>query len=133
MTSTSERTRHEATLGELLIRLSEQSSALVRSELALAKAELRDEAKHAGIGVGLFGGAGFLSLLGAGSLVTAAIGALALTFPLWVAALVVGAALLALAGVVALVGRSQLASVGPPQRTITSVQRDLEQIKEARG
>ena len=50
-------------------RASEQISRLVRDELALAKAELTEKGKHAGIGVGLFGGGGVLALYGVGALI----------------------------------------------------------------
>lgn len=40
--------------GELVSRLSEQTSRLVRDEVALAKVEMTEKAKHAGIGTGLF-------------------------------------------------------------------------------
>jgi len=53
---------------ELVQKASEQITRLVRDEIALAKAELTEKGKHAGIGVGLFGGGGVLALYGVGAL-----------------------------------------------------------------
>ena len=57
----------EQSTAELVQRASEQVSRLVRDELALAKAELAEKGKHAGIGIGLFGGGGALALYGIGA------------------------------------------------------------------
>jgi hypothetical protein len=48
----------EQSTGELVQLASEQISRLVRDEIALAKAELTEKGKHAGIGIGLFSGSG---------------------------------------------------------------------------
>ena len=53
----------EQTLGALFVNASRDLSALVRSEIELAKAELRAEAKNGAAGAGMFGAAGFLALL----------------------------------------------------------------------
>ena len=45
-------------MGELVSRLSEQTSTLIRQEMALARAELTQKGKAAGIGAGMFGGVG---------------------------------------------------------------------------
>ena len=75
-----------ATTGELITRLSSQVSELVRGEIALAKAELAQKGKRAGIGAGLAGAAGVLALYGVGALITTVIAALALVLPVWAAA-----------------------------------------------
>ena len=123
----------EASLGELVGRLSEQSSRLVRDEIALARAELQASVKHAGVGAGLFGGAGLIALLGVVTLVGAAVAALDLVLALWLAALLVAVALFAVAGVAALVGRRQVSQVGPPERTIENVRRDVAEVKGDRS
>lgn len=68
----------DASVGQLMTQLTEQTSRLIRDEMLLAKVELKNSAKHAGVGAGLFGGGGILALLGLGALVTAAIAGLAL-------------------------------------------------------
>src|SRR5918997_4544756 len=74
---------------ELVQRASEQISRLVKDELALAKAELTEKGKHAGVGVGLFGGGGVLALYGVGVLIITFVLLLDLVLPAWAAALIV--------------------------------------------
>lgn len=118
---------------ELMDRLSHQVSELVSAELRLARAEVKASARHAGLGLGLFGTAGVLSLYAVGVLVAAAVLGLAVVWPAWLAALVVGVALLVAVGVAALTGRSQVQQAPPPlQESAQSVQQDLEAVKGAR-
>ncbi|GAA0846308.1 phage holin family protein [Streptosporangium amethystogenes subsp. fukuiense] len=125
-------TKESLPTSELIRQMSEQVSRLVRDELRLAKAELTEKGKHAGIGAGLFGGAGVVALFGAGSMVAAVILLLAYVMPAWVAAAVVGVVLLALAGVLGLSGKRQVAEAAPPTpaRTIESVRDDIYAVKE---
>ncbi len=118
--------------GELIARLSEQTSTLVRDEMRLAQAEYSAKAKHAATGLGMFGAGGLLALYGLGALVAAAVIALALVVPGWAAALIVGGILLAVAGVVSLLGRKQVQEATPaaPERTVRSVKRDISDVKE---
>src|SRR5690348_18358250 len=98
----------ESSTGELVRRMSEQVSTLVRDELALARIELVEKGKRAGIGVGLFGGAGMFAWYGLGALIVTAILALALALPAWLAALIVAVVLFAVAGALALVGQKEV-------------------------
>jgi hypothetical protein len=118
--------------GELIKQASEQISALVRAEMRLALAEMKDKGRHAGVGAGLFGGAGLIALYGTAALVVAVTAALALVLPVWAAALIVGVALLALAGALGLTGRRQLGQAVPPvpEQAIESVEQDINEIKE---
>ena len=117
---------------ELVRDLSTQVSTLVRQELELARAELTAKGKQAGIGAGLLGGAGLLALYGTGALVAAAILGLSTALDGWLAAIVIGAALLILAGVLGLVGkaRAQRAVPPAPQQTVASVKEDVRFTKE---
>jgi len=126
-----ERLREQST-GDLVARLSEQVSRLVREEIQLAKVELRDKGKRAGVGAGLFGGAGLLALYGLAGVLTALVLLLALVLPAWAAALIVGGALLVLAGILALVGRGQIRRATPPvpQEAMAGVKRDLQVVRE---
>lgn len=121
-----------ATTGELVTKLSAQISELVRGELALAKAELTEKGKRAGIGAGLAGAGGVLALYGLGALVAAVIGVLYLWLPLWAAALIVAVLIFAVAGVLALLGKNQIQRAVPPvpENTVESVKRDVATVQE---
>lgn len=123
----------EPSVGQLIGQLSEQTSRLVRDELQLAQTELKATAKHAGVGAGLFGGAGVVALYGGGALVTTVVAVLALVLPLWLSALIVAVVLFVVAGVVALMGKKQLQQASPtPERAVRNVKRDVEEVQEAR-
>jgi uncharacterized membrane protein YqjE len=121
----------EVSTGELINRLTAQSTELIRSELQLAKTEMTEKAKHAGVGAGLFGGAGLIALYGLGALITAIILLLALALPAWLSALIVAVVLFAIAGVAALIGKKQVTAAVPPapERTIDSVKKDVQTVK----
>ena len=116
-------------------RASEQLSRLVRDEIALAKAELAEKGKHAGIGIGLFGGGGVLALYGMGALVATLIIVLDLFLPLWLAALIVTVTLFLVAGVLGLIGKSQVTKAVPPEpkAAIESVKADVDEVSTRSG
>jgi hypothetical protein len=122
----------QASAGELVRQLSEQVSRLIRDELKLAEYEMTSKARRIGRGAGMFGGSGLVALYGIGCLLAAAIIGLASVLPAWAAALIVGGALLLIAGLAALVGKSQVSKAVPPvpEQTVQSVQADVEEIKE---
>jgi uncharacterized membrane protein YqjE len=124
-------TQSEEPIGAVVHRLSEQLPELVRSEIRLAQAELAEKGKHAGVGIGLFSGAGLLALYGVAGLLTTAVIALDLALPLWLSALIVSVVLLAAAGVAAVVGKRQVSEATPPapQRAIAGVKEDVEAVK----
>jgi uncharacterized membrane protein YqjE len=128
------RSASDASTAQLVSRLGEQVSTLIRSELRLAQVELQEKGKRAGIGVGLFGGAGIVALFGAGALVACAILALALIMDAWLAALIVGVVLLAVAGILALIGRRQVKQATPPLPTeaVEGLKQDIQTVKERR-
>ncbi|MCL7457045.1 phage holin family protein [Micromonospora echinofusca] len=123
----------EPSTAELVQRATEQVSRLVRDELALARAELTEKGKHAGIGIGLFGGGGALALYGLGALVATAILLLDLVLPAWAAALIVAVVLFAMAGILALVGKKQVSQAVPPvpQAAVRSVRADVDTVTAA--
>ena len=118
---------------QLVKQLSKEVSQLVRDELKLATLEMTSKAKTAARGASLFGGSGLLALYGTGCLLAAAIIALAGVMRPWLAALIVGVALLGIAGIAALAGRGQIKKATPPvpTRAADSVKADVEQIKES--
>lgn len=124
---------HDVPTGQLVKQLSEQVSLLVRDELKLATLEMTGKAKTAARGAGLFGGSGVMALYGTGCLLAAAIIALAGVVRPWLAALIVGVALFAAAGIAALAGRGQIKKAAPPvpSAAADSVKADVEQIKES--
>jgi hypothetical protein len=58
MTTTESGTPADRTFGDLMGEVTHDLSTLVRQEVELAKAEIREEGKKAGKAAGLFGGAG---------------------------------------------------------------------------
>ncbi len=123
----------ERTVGDLTRDLSEQTAVLVRKELALATAEMKEKATHAGVGAGLFGGAAIVTLLAAGALVATIILGLSEFMDAWLAALIVTLVLLAVAGIAALVGKREVESATPAKPELASheISVDKETVKEA--
>jgi hypothetical protein len=121
----------EPSTAELITRATQQSTELIRNELKLAQAEMTEKAKHAGIGAGLFGGAGIVALYGVGALIATIILALSLLMPAWLSALIVTVVLFAIAGVAALMGKKQVSQATPaaPQEAIEGVKRDVDTVK----
>src|SRR5207249_749209 len=89
----------EQPMGELFKQLSNDIATLVRQELKLAQAEMTEKGKHAGVGVGMFGGAGLIGVLALLTLTTCFVAALATAMDVWLAALIATAVYGALAGV----------------------------------
>ena len=116
---------------ELIRRLSEQTRALARQELALAQAELTEKGKRAGIGAGMLGGAGLMALLVAGAATALIVVALSLVVAAWLAALITALALGALAGGLALAGRAQArrATPIPPKETVDTMKEDVAWVR----
>ncbi|MBO0775051.1 MAG: phage holin family protein [Actinobacteria bacterium] len=122
----------EQSTGELVSQLSEQMSRLVRDEMKLARLEMTRKGKEAGLGAGLLGGSGIITLYAIGCLLACVIIAISGAVAAWLAALIVGVALLAVAGIAALIGRSRLNRATPPVPTEAtgSVRADIEEIRE---
>ncbi len=118
--------------GELVKDLTAQVSTLVRQELELAKVELTEKGKQAGIGAGMFGGAGLFALYGVGALVATAILALATAVDGWLAALIVAVVLFAAAGVLALLGKARAKKAVPPvpEQALETTKEDVRYTKE---
>jgi len=123
----------ERSTAELVKTASEQISRLVHDELRLAQAELAAKGKHVGVGAGLFGAAGLIALYGVAAVLTAAVLLLAVVMPAWVAAVLVGVLLLAVAGALALVGKRQVTQATPvvPADSVASVKADVAAVTDA--
>jgi uncharacterized membrane protein YqjE len=125
-------------VGELLKELSTQTTALVRQELELAKAEMAQKGKQAGLGAGMFGGAGLFGALALGALTACLIAALATGMDVWLAALIVAVAYAAVAAVLGLLGKQKTREATPPapEQAIESTKEDVQwarsRVKSAR-
>ena len=117
---------------ELMRQLSDQTATLVRQELELAKAELTVKGKRAGVGAGMFGAAGVFGLYALGALTATVILALSLAMKGWLAALIVTVVYGAIAGVLALAGKSNVSKGVPPvpEQTVETVREDVEVAKQ---
>ena len=104
---------------------------LVRGEIEQLKAEMIGKLKALGIGGGLIAGAAVILLFMVGVLLTAAILALSLVMPAWLAALLVALLLLIVAAIIGFIGYKKLMRGVPPvpEGTIASVKKDIETIK----
>jgi MFS family permease len=121
----------EASTAELLKQLSEQTTTLVRKEVELAKVELAEKGKQAGLGAGLFGGAGALGFYALGALTAGAILALSTAVDGWLAAVIVAAVYGAVAGVLALTGKKKVTAATPPvpEEALQSTKEDVRWVK----
>jgi hypothetical protein len=118
-------------LGELLKQLSNETTQLVHQELELAKAELQQKGKQAGMGAGMFGGAGAIGLAALGALTACFILALDAIMPAWLAALIVAVVYGIIAFVLVKQGQARMKRATPPvpEQTIETVKEDVEWAK----
>ena len=121
----------ERPTSELLKQLTDQTTRLVKQEIELAKLELQEKGKKAGVGAGMFGGAGALGLYALGALTATIILALATFLPGWVAALIVTVVYGAVAGVLALRGKAQVKQATPPvpEQAVETTKEDARWVK----
>lgn len=120
----------DASPGQLASEVAKDVSTLVRQEVALAKAELQQEAKTAGVAAGALGGAGFAGYFVLVFLSLAAMYALDSVMPTGWAALIVAAVWGIVAAALAVVGRKKLKDFNPkPERTIETVKEDVQWAK----
>ncbi|PRY11487.1 phage holin family protein [Kineococcus rhizosphaerae] len=125
-------TRSDESVGQLLSQLTEQVSHLVRDEVQLAKIDLTEKGKKAGVGIGMFSGAGLLAFFGVGALVTTAIIGLSHAVTAWLAALIVAVVLFAIAAVLALMGKKEVQQATPvvPKDAVEGLKQDVQTVKE---
>ncbi|MQA10720.1 MAG: phage holin family protein [Pseudonocardiaceae bacterium] len=118
---------------ELIRDLGDQVTRLIRTEMRVAQRELQRKGKEAGKGAGLLGTAAVFGLLGSGTVVAGGVLLLGQAVAPWLSAVIIGAGLLGLAGVTALVARSRIRVSAPPlpEDAIDGAARDIESVKEA--
>jgi hypothetical protein len=120
----------ERSVTDLLKELSQETSTLVRQEMALARAEITEQGKRAGTGAGMLGGAGAAGLLTLGSLTAMVIALLDTAMATWLAALIVTVVWAAVTGVLALQGRNKIKEATPPApQTVETVKEDARWAK----
>ena len=123
---------HDQPIGEVAAALTRDLSLLVRQELELAKAEMREKGRIALPGLGMIGAAGVVALAASGALTAFLVLLLSLFLDAWLAALVSGIVLTGVAAVLALRGRRRVQEIGTPlpEQTIETIQEDLTWVKE---
>lgn len=130
---TNQQAAPERTIGQLVADATHDVSDILRHEVALAKAELKDDVTKAGMGAGLLAGAAFFGLVAFVLLcITAALGLEAAGLPGWAAFLVVTVVLLLVAAVLGLVGKKRLSAIQKPERTITTAKGSVAALKGRR-
>jgi hypothetical protein len=114
-------------LADLLKQLSQETAALVRRELELAKAEVSQKGKTAGMGVGIVGAASVVALLALGALTACFILALNAVMPAWLAALIVAVIYGGVAAFLGLRGKEKVKELTPPApQTVETVKEDVQ-------
>ena len=114
-------TPEEESLGSLVAQASDHISTLVRSEIELAKAELRFDAKRVGTAGGLFAAAAFMAHL---CLILASFTiayVLAEWLPIWAAFLIVTVFYLVVAALLVFIGTRRLKGLAGMKRTTRSI------------
>lgn len=113
-------------IGTLVKEATDQLSTLVRSELELAKAEVKGEVKKATAGSIMLILGGVVALLAMPFLFVAAAEALALVLPRWASYLIIWALFIVVAGGLAFLGIKKMKKLRAPQRTIDSMKQNKQ-------
>ena len=131
MTASTDNELRDRPTGELLRDLSDPTTTLVKQEMELAKAELQEKGKQAGVGAGMFGGAGLFGLGAFAALTACLIAALDQAVEIWLAALVVAVVYAVIAAVLAMTGKQRVKQAVPPvpEQAKESVREDMEWAK----
>jgi hypothetical protein len=123
--------REERSIGQLFSDLANQTSALVRQEVDLARTEMTQKAASVGKDAGLIGAGAVLALGAYLALVTALIVILDIWLPLWASALIVAVLLGGIGFVLIQQGISAIKRIDPkPTQTIATLQEDVRWAKE---
>ncbi|MBL7487387.1 phage holin family protein [Frankia sp. AgB1.9] len=113
--------------GALVSEVASDMSMLVRQEIDLAKAEVRQSAVRAGKGAGMFGGAAGAGVFAVLFLLLAAMFGLSEVMALGWAALIVAALLIVSAAVFALLGRANVKKAhAKPEQTVETLKEDMQ-------
>lgn len=123
---------HTLSTVQLVERLTEQMTGLVRTEMSHAVAEIKTKSTRLGVGVGISGAGALLLLYGIGILLAAAVIGLSTVLTPWIAALIVAAGVLLLGAITTFLGAKQTKNAAPPlpERTAESVKSDIATAKK---
>ena len=120
----------ERTVGQLVADATHDVQGIVRSEIALAKAEVSSGAKVMGKGAGLLAAAGFLALLGVIFLLHTLAQVLDIWLPISASYGIVTLILFIVAAVLGLLGKKALDKAKPaPSRAIAEAKQTVETLK----
>jgi uncharacterized membrane protein YqjE len=120
----------ERSFAELFQDIAANVQEIIRSEFRLAKTEVREEAAKARKSVSMLGVGVLVGLYALGFLLLAAVHALQLALPAWLAALIVGAVVAVVAATFIGIGRGRLKQVHPvPDKTIHTVKENVQWAK----
>lgn len=120
----------ERTIGQLVADATHDVQGIVRSEIALAKAEVSSGAKVMGKGVGLLAGAGFIALLGLIFLFHTLARVIAVWLPVWAGYGIITLFMFIVAGILGLLGKKALDKAKPsPKRAIAEAQQTIATLK----
>jgi uncharacterized membrane protein YqjE len=127
----SDHSRRDEPMGQLFKELSQDLSTLMRQELRLAQAEMTEKGKNAGVGIGMFGGAGVVSFLALQALTACLVALLSTAMKVWIAALIVTVVYAVIGGVLALMGKSRVSAAAPPvpEQTTETLKEDMQWAK----
>jgi len=131
MTELNDNSQRDRPVGELFKQLSDEVTTLVHKEIELAKTEMLEKGKTAGLGAGMFGGAAVVGLLALGALTTCFILALDPAVAGWLAALIVALVYAAVATMLAVLAKNKTQEATPPvpEQTVESVKEDVQWAK----
>ena len=123
--------KQDRPLGDLFSELANETSTLVKQEVALAKAEFSQKASQVGRNVGFLVVGGAVAYAAFLALMAAAIIGLAQVMPGWGAALIVGVVVAAVAGLLIYKALSALRAADPvPRQTVETLKEDAQWVKE---
>jgi len=129
-----QQSRDDRSLGELFSELSRQTSTLIRQEVALAKAEIKEKGSEVGKDVGMMAAGGLLAYAGLLALIATIIIILAEFMDWWLSALIVSIVVLGIGGMLVQRGMSALKQANmKPEQTIETLKEDKEWAKKQLG
>ena len=120
----------QRTIGQLVADATHDVQGLVKSEIALAKAEVQQGAKVLGKGAGLLAGAGFVALLGLIFLFHTLAQVIAIWLPAWAGYAITTGLLFLVAAELGLIGKNALSKARPkPERAIAEAEKTIAALK----
>lgn len=123
--------KDERSLGDLFTELAGETGTLIRSEVALAQAEITQKAAKIGKNIGTLAIAGAVAYLGMIAIVAGIVLGLALFIPAWAAAFVVGIVIVAISAFLIKSALARLKDIDPlPNQSIESIKEDAQWLKK---